>query len=94
MALEIRQIVWLEDIVQKLRWKHGVEEAEVIEVLENGPRLRRKESGHVPGEHVYAAYGRTDDARPLAVFFIYTQDQRAIILSARDMTAKELKRYG
>jgi len=55
MALEIRQIVWLEDIVQKLRWKHGVEEAEVIEVLENGPRLRRKEFGHVPGEHVYAA---------------------------------------
>ena len=37
MPFEIRQLVWLEDIVEKLRWKHGVEEAEVVEVLELVP---------------------------------------------------------
>jgi len=94
LPFEIRQLVWLEDIVEKLRWKHGVEEAEVVEVLGSSCQFRRKEAGHVPGEHVYAAYGRTDDGRPLAVFFVYTNDKRAIILSARDMTSKELKRYG
>ncbi|WP_462330351.1 hypothetical protein [Thiohalocapsa halophila] len=55
MPLEIRQLVWLEDIVEKLRWKHGVEEAEVVEVLERARQRRRNEAGHVPGEHVYAA---------------------------------------
>ncbi len=94
MAFEILQIVWLDDIVEKLRWKRGVEESEVIEVLQNRSYYRRKEAGHVPGEHVYGAHGRTDDDRPLSVFFVYTKDQRAIIVSARDMTAKEIERYG
>jgi uncharacterized DUF497 family protein len=94
MTFEIRQVVWLNEIVDKLRWKHGVEEFEVIEVLENSPRIRRKEDGIEPGEDVYGAYGRTVDNRPLAVFFVYTLDRRAIIVSARDMTPKELKRYG
>ncbi len=94
MTFEIRQIVWLNDMVDKLRWKHEVEELEVIEILENGPRFRRKEVGLEAGEDVYAAYGRTHNGRPLAVFFVYTKDCRAIILSARDMTPKELERYG
>lgn len=50
MALEITRIVWLEDIVEKLRWKHNIEESEVIEVLENHPHFVRKEAGFVPGE--------------------------------------------
>jgi len=52
MALEITRIVWLEDIVEKLRWKHNIEESEVIEVLGNYPRFVRKEAGFVPGEDV------------------------------------------
>ena len=35
--LEIRRIIWLEDIVEKLIWKHNVEEREILEVLENNP---------------------------------------------------------
>ena len=92
--MEIRHLVWLEDIVDKLRWKHQVDEREVIEVLEGRPRFVRKESGLTPGEDVYAAFGRTREGRPLAVFFVHTSDLRAIIVSARDMTAKELQRYG
>ncbi len=93
MALKITRIVWLEDIVEKLRWKHNVEESEVIEVLENHPCYVRKEAGFVPGEHVYAAFGRTNLDRSLSVFFVYTKDKRAIIVSARDMTEKEARRY-
>ncbi len=37
--------------------------------------------------------GRSDAGRYLAVFFIYTKDQRALILSARDMSDAERKRY-
>ena len=90
MALEITRIVWLEDIVEKLRWKHNIEESEV---LENHPRFVRKEAGFVPGEDVYAAFGRTNLDRPLSVFFVYTRDKRAIIVSARDMTEREARRY-
>ncbi len=91
--MEISRIIWLEDIVEKLRWKHNVEEIEVIEVFENKPKFQRKEKGFKPGEDVYAAFGRSDTGRLLSVFFIYTKDQRAIIVSARDMTQKERKKY-
>ena len=94
MSFEITRIVWLEDIVEKLRWKHNVQEHEVIEVLENRPRFRRKETGHMPGEDVFAAFGKTDEGRLLSVFFVHTRDKRAIIVSARDMTKREAKKYG
>ncbi len=93
MSFEITRIVWLEDIVEKLRWKHNVQEHEVIEVLENRPRFRRKETGHVPWEDVFAAFGKTDAGRLLSVFFVYTRDKRAIIVSARDMTEREARKY-
>nr|VFJ42648.1 MAG: Uncharacterized conserved protein, DUF497 family [Candidatus Kentron sp. FM]VFJ43390.1 MAG: Uncharacterized conserved protein, DUF497 family [Candidatus Kentron sp. FM]VFK05529.1 MAG: Uncharacterized conserved protein, DUF497 family [Candidatus Kentron sp. FM] len=93
MPFEITRIVWLDDIVEKLHWKHHVDETEVIEVFENRPRFRRKETGLVPGEDVYAAFGRTNQNRLLSVFFVYTKDKRAIIVSARDMTEKESRKY-
>nr|VFJ68608.1 MAG: Uncharacterized conserved protein, DUF497 family [Candidatus Kentron sp. DK] len=93
MPFEITKIVWFEDIVDKLIWKHQVDEAEVVEVLENHPRFRRKEAGFVAGEDVYAAFGKTNENRLLSVFFVYTKDKRAIIVSARDMTEKERKKY-
>ena len=91
--MEISRIIWLEDIVEKLIWKHNVEEQEVIEVLENKPIFQFKEAGHIPGENVYAAFGKTNSNRQLSIFFVYTQDQRAIIVSARDISTKEMKKY-
>ena len=92
--MEITRIVWLEDIVEKLLWKHGVEEWEVIEVMENRPKFIFKEPGHRLDEDVYAAFGRTISGRYMSVFFVHTRDGRAIIVSARDMTAKEREKYG
>jgi len=59
----------------------------------NKPKFQRKEKGFKPGEDVYAALGRTNTGRLLSVFFIHTKDQRAIIVSARDMSQKERKKY-
>jgi len=63
--LKIREIVWLEDIVEKLEKKHSVRQDKVIEVLENKPKFRFVEKGHSKGENVYAALGQTYEGRYL-----------------------------
>jgi uncharacterized DUF497 family protein len=85
--------VWLEQIVEKLLWKHRVQQVEVREVLAKRPRFFFVEKGHRVGEDLYAALGQTDAGRYLIVFFIYTKDRRALILSARNMTDSERNRY-
>ncbi|MCP4702614.1 MAG: BrnT family toxin [Gammaproteobacteria bacterium] len=91
--MEISRIIWLDDIVEKLIWKHNIRDEEVVELLENKPKFIKKEMGHQPGEDVYAAFGCTNAGRYLSVFFVYTHDKRAIIVSARDMTGKERRKY-
>jgi len=92
--LRIAGLIWLDDIVQKLQRKHGVLPDEVEEVFSERPQFRRVEKGHRLGEHVYAAFGQTDDGRYLTIFFVYKKNRRALILSARDMTRAERRRYG
>jgi hypothetical protein len=43
--MRITGFIWLEEIVQKLKWKHSVELDEVREVFENGPRFNIVEKG-------------------------------------------------
>ena len=90
----IKQIIWFESVVEKLHSKHGVSQNEVREVFENNPRFFFIEEGNFQGEDVYSAMGRTDAGRYLIIFFIYKKTKDAIILSARQMTSKEKKRYG
>lgn len=92
--MKITGFIWLEEVIEKLAEKHGVEQGEVREVFANHPRFRLVEKGHRPGEDVYAALGRTAAGRYLIVFFVYKQDGRALILSARDMTSAERRGYG
>jgi uncharacterized protein len=91
--LRIEKIIWLEDIVQKLIWKHHVETKEVIEVLNNNPQFRYVEKGCQKGENVYAAFGQTKAGRYLIVFCIYKRNSQALIISARNMTTSERKKY-
>jgi uncharacterized DUF497 family protein len=91
--LKITRLIWLDDIVEKLHRKHNVVTAEVREVFDNRPQFRFAEKGHRPGENVYFACGQTDEGRYLIVFFVHKQDRRALILSARDMTCAERKKY-
>lgn len=91
--MKIAGLIWLEDIVQKLLRKHAATQEEVAEVFVNNPRFRFVEKGHRSGENVYAALGQTDAGRYLIVFFVYKRDRRALILSGRDMTDSERRRY-
>lgn len=92
--MEITGYVWRDDVIDKLIWKHQVEVEEVVEVFENRPRLEMLERSHRPGEDLYIASGQTDEGRHLIIFFIRKKDGQVLIVTARDMTKKERKRYG
>lgn len=91
--LKIQGIIWLDDVIDKLATKHNVRQNEVSEVFSSQPYFRFVEKGHRSGENVYAALGQTKNGRYLIVFFIYKKNGRAIILSARNMTPSERRRY-
>ena len=87
-------LIWLPDIVDKLIEKHQVEPYEVEETFVKRPRVFQGPKGHYPGEDVYYALGQTESGRYLFIVFIKKTDGRGLILSARDMTAKERRRFG
>ena len=93
--MQIDYIVCPETIEEKLAKKHHVTMREVRQALLNNPRIRFAEKGYTEGEDVYAAFGQTFGGRYLSVFFIFKpSDNRAIIISGRDMSQKERKAYG
>ncbi len=91
--MKIKGLIWLDEIIEKIARKHNVSQDEVRDILTDRPHFRFVEKGHRRGENVYAALGQTENGRYLVVFFVYKKDGRAIILSARDMTPSERKRY-
>ena len=92
--MKIVECLWKEQFVEKLAQKHQVSVYEVEEVFENSPRFDFVSKGNVSGEDVYWALGQTDAGRYLTIFFIYKGGGLAMPISARDMNAKERKRYG
>ena len=92
--MRITGYLWLEAVVDKIASKHDVTAEEVEEVFADAPRFLFAETGDYEGEDVYLVLGQTDAGRYLVVFFIYKKDRRALILSARDMTNRERRRYG
>jgi uncharacterized DUF497 family protein len=89
----IDDIIWLDSIVDKLAWKHNVMASEVEDVLIGRCRIFKKETGRIDGEHLYNALGQTRQGRYLSVFFIKKLNNKALIITARDMNKKERKRY-
>lgn len=94
MGIVIEEFFWLPNIVDKLVTKHQVTPEEVEEIFFARPRFRFHEKGRIRGEDMYTALGRTDAGRYLIVFFILKPSNQALIISARDMTRAERKRYG
>ena len=92
--MKINGLIWLAEIVDKLDWKHQVQQEEVREVFRRQPKYHFVEKGHRRGENVYVAQGRTEAGRYLNIFFVHKADQRALILSARSMTPAEKRTYG
>jgi len=91
--LKIIGFVWYNEIVRKIVQKPNVQQNEVREVFANPPRFRFVEKGHKPDENVYAAFGRSESGWCLIIFFIYKKDKLALIISSRDMTHGERRRY-
>ena len=90
--MELYEILWKSQYVEKLEIKHGVMTDEVEEVLFGRPHIRFWEKGKVRGEDLYLAYGQTNAGRYLVVFFVRKPEQTALPISARDMTDAE-RRY-
>jgi hypothetical protein len=91
--LIVEDIIWLDTIVEKLAWKHNVLPTEVEEALCGNCRFFKKESGRVEGEHLYNALGKTKSGRYLSIFFIKKPNNRALIITARDINKRERRRY-
>jgi uncharacterized protein len=92
--MQIKGFIWREDVVDKLWWKHNVTTEEAEAIFLNRPRIEKIEKGRFLDEDVYAALGQTKAGRYLAVIFVHKRDSRALIVTARDMTNQERKRYG
>ncbi len=91
--MRISDIIWLPQIIDKLEWKHHVSPYEAEEVLFDNPLYRKLQKGHIPGEDLYSAFGKSDAGRYLIIFFIYKSSREALIISARDMDDKERRLY-
>lgn len=91
--MNLTRIVWKAQFAEKLAKKHGVSVTEVEEVLHSNPHIRKVGRGHVKGEHVYAAYGRSVAGRYLIVFYIRKLSHTLLPISARDMDNDERRYY-
>lgn len=91
--MQIDEIIWLSQFVEKLARKHNVTTTEVEEVFANQPHFRFVNKGERVGENVYLAMGQTGAGRYLIVYFILKPYHRALIISARDMSSRERRIY-
>jgi uncharacterized DUF497 family protein len=91
--MQLHEVIWKDRFVDKIEVKHGVRTDEVEDVLFGRPHVRRAQGGHVKGEDLYTAYGRTAGGRYLIIFFIRKEQAAALPISARDMTDSERKYY-
>jgi len=92
--MNIRDIIWRAEVEDKIIRKHGVWSDEAEQALANRPHVRFMEQGHRPGEDLYAAFGQTDAGRYLTIYFLLKSQNTALIVTAREMTTKEIRAYG
>ncbi len=91
--MRIRRLVWLDEVVEKLFWKHSIETDEVESLFEGSPTIFRAEAGERQGEDVYNALGQSEHGRYLSIFFIHKLNGDALIISGREMDRSERRRY-
>jgi len=91
--MRITNVIWLEHFVDKIERKHNVSRDEVESLFATQPSVKAIGRGHVKGEDLYRVVGQTNEGRYLAVFFIYKKRGRALVISARDASSKELSGY-
>lgn len=92
--MKITECLWIDKFVDKIIRKHNVYPEEVEEMFLKNPSIRRLEGGNVKGEDLFVSFGRTNAGRYLSVLFVRKKDRRALVISARDITKRERKKYG
>jgi uncharacterized DUF497 family protein len=89
----ISEILWLDDIVAKIEQKHRVSMDEVEDALQRRPKVQRLDQRTVivfpDGEHRQMSSGFGSAERHVEIFAHHTSP----FISARDMDAKERRRY-
>ena len=93
-SVRIDEVIVSSETEEKLISKHGVYVYEVEELFQARPLIEFVEKGRLRGQNVYVALGQSEDGRYLGAFFINKGRGRALVISARDMDAKERKHYG
>ena len=91
---EIIEIFSTQEYERKLLMKHNVEMYEVEEVIfDDAPKFKKVQKGNREGEHKYRILGQTQTGRYLLIIYIHKLDNRALIISARDIDDTERKAY-
>jgi uncharacterized protein len=72
---------------------HAVTDAESEQVFLNHPLIAASDVEHSTAEHRYYALGHTNAGRQLFVAFTIRNGTLIRVISARDMTRRELNRY-
>jgi uncharacterized protein len=83
----VREIRWTEDSEDHIA-RHGVQPAEVEQVLYSRPRLVAKGR-----EDVTLVFGTTDAGRHLVVVLADAEDGRVFVVTARGMTDSERRAF-
>lgn len=83
---------WDKDNIDKNLIKHNVENWECEQIFFNKPLLILDDPEHSLSEKRWAAFGRTDAGRLLVVIFT-KRDKLLRVISARDMSRREVKFY-
>ncbi len=91
--MQLYEVIWKDQFIEKLAVKHGVSMNEVEEVLFSRCYVRKAQKGRIKGENLYVAYGQTNIGRYLIVFFVRKNKTSALPISARDMTQSERRYY-
>lgn len=92
-TMQLKNIIWIDKYISKIKAKHNVTVEEVEEALSSNALFYRACKGSVKGEDVYIAYGKNQGGRYLFIVLIYKSPMQGLIISARDMTIKERRYY-
>lgn len=90
---QIKEFVWIDNIVEKLVYKHRLEPVEIEESLANRAWFKKGPKSYESGEKGYYCLGQSLAGRYIFTFFILKTKQRALVISARDMTKSERRLY-
>ncbi|MCL6441903.1 MAG: BrnT family toxin [Alicyclobacillus sp.] len=94
--MEIDEILIPESREQHLWQAHQVTPDEVYEAFEDEDIRIERARDELPGRSglLYLAFGRAENGRLLLIVFRYFADNRtAYVITARDMTTKEKRKY-